>query len=172
MFFVNLVAKLVTILHSGKEPKHIAAGFALGSIIGLTPGMTLQNILVFCLVFLLNVNIPAALFGVALFSAFAFLLDPLFHEIGYYLLTQIEALVPFWTTLYNMPIAPLTRFYNTVVIGSLVISLLTFLPIYFGFKRFVLCYRAHWAEKVEKWHVMKVIKGSNLIQNINKIRFQ
>lgn len=33
MLFVNLVAKLVKILHSGKEPRHIAAGFALGAMI-------------------------------------------------------------------------------------------------------------------------------------------
>jgi len=136
------------------------------------PGMTIQSIVVFCLILLLNVNIPAAFFGVALFSAFAFFLDPLFHELGYYLLTQIKGLIPLWTALYNMPIAPLTRFNNTVVMGSLVTSLVMFLPIYFGFKRLVLYYRAHWAEKVERWHVMKVIKGSTLIQNLSKLRFQ
>lgn len=172
MFFLNLIAKFISILHSGKEPRHLAAGFALGSIIGLTPMMSLHNVFVCILILLLNVNIPSAMFGLALFSAFAYLLDPLFHEVGYFLLTQVAWLTPYWTTLYNIPIAPLTRFYNTVVMGSLATSIVTLIPTYFGFKRLVVFYRSHWAEKVEQWHVMKVIKGSNLIQNLGRIRFQ
>lgn len=172
MFFVNLVAKFIAILHSGKEPRHLAVGFALGSIIGLTPTMSLHNLLVFVLILLFNVNIPSALFGIALFGAFAYLLDPLFHEVGYFLLAQVQILTPLWTTLYNIPIAPLTRFYNTVVMGSLASSMVTFFPVYFGFKRLVVFYREHWAEKVEQWHVMKFIKGSSLAQNLARIRFQ
>lgn len=120
---LNFLIKLVSILHSGKEPRHLAGGFALGTILGLTPLLSLQNALVICLILLLDVSISGALFGMALFAAFAYLLDPLFNQLGYFLLVNVEFLRPFWAYLYNVPIAPLTKFYNTVVLGSLVSAL-------------------------------------------------
>ena len=170
MFWFNFLAKLISILHSGDDPRQIASGFALGSIIGLTPFLSLHNLVVFGLIFLLNVSISAAFFGIFVFSAFAFLLDPQFHSLGYFLLVKLDALKPFWTFLYNIPIAPLTKFYNTVVLGSLVTSLITFWPVYFGFTKAVKLYRIHLAEKAERLKVMKIIKGSNLYQNYLKIK--
>jgi uncharacterized protein (TIGR03546 family) len=172
LFWFNFLTKLISILHSGEEPKHMAAGFALGSIIGLTPLMSLHNLLVFCLIILLNVSTSAATFGIFVFGLFAYLLDPTFHNIGYYLLVKVEFLHPFWTYLYNVPIAPLTKFYNTVVLGSLVSSLLLFLPIYFGFKKIVKLYQIHCATKVDQWKIMKVIKGSNIVQFYQKVRIK
>ena len=37
MFGLNVIFKLIKIFHSKEEPHHIALGFALGSIIRLTP---------------------------------------------------------------------------------------------------------------------------------------
>ncbi|MGE5581293.1 MAG: TIGR03546 family protein [Bacillota bacterium] len=171
MFYFNFLAKLISVLHSGEEPKHLAAGFALGSIIGLTPLNSLHNLIIFCLILLLNVSISAATFGIFVFSLFAYLLDPIFHNIGYFFLVKVEFLRPCWTYLYNIPIAPLTRFNNTVVLGSFVSSLVLLLPVYLGFKNLVLYYRIHYAEKVNQWKIMKIIKGSNLVQLYNKIKF-
>lgn len=171
MFWFNFLAKLISVLHSGDDPRYIAAGFALGSIIGITPFFSLHNLLIFCLIFLLDVSFSAATFGIFFFGLFAFFCDPIFHNIGYYFLVKVDALKPFWTYLYNVPIAPLTRFYNTVVLGSLITSLITFIPIYFGFKWFVRFYQDNLADKVEKWKVMKVIKGSGWYQTYQKIKW-
>ncbi len=172
MFWFNFLAKLIKVLHSGEEPKHLAAGFALGSIIGLTPLLSLHNLVIFCLIFLLDVSIPAATFSICVFSLFAYLLDPVFHNIGYFLLVKVEMLRPFWTYLYNIPIAPLTKFYNTVVMGSLVSSLVLFLPVYFGFKELVKQYQKHLAAKINQWKIVKVIKGSSIVQLYQKIKFK
>lgn len=174
MFWFNLFAKIINLLHSDDSPRSIAGGFALGAIIGLTPLMSLHNLFVFCLVLLINVSIPAACFGIFLCSGFAYLLDPVFHKIGYYLLVNVAFLKPFWTYLYNIPVAPLLRLNNTVVLGSLVTALLAFIPNYFGFKQVVCLYRLHLKEKVEQLKVIQFLKArsqaSTLYQTYMKIR--
>jgi len=170
MFWLNFVSKLIGILHSGKDPRHLAAGFALGSIIGLTPFNSLHNVLVFLLILLLNVNISAAFFGIFVFSGFAFIFDPQFHSLGYFILVKMDYLKPCWTYLYNIPLAPLSRFYNTVVLGSLIVSLVLFFPIYFGFKHGVILYQRNLADKVNRLKIVQIIQGSNLFQLYNKIK--
>ena len=50
-------------------------------------------------------------------------------------------LVLLCTTLYNLPLLPLTRFYNSVVMGAGVISLLLAPLVFFGSKRLIVMYR-------------------------------
>ncbi len=83
---------------------------------------------------------------------------------------NVDALQSFWTSLYNAPIAPLTRFNNTVVMGSFVCALLLFLPVYIGMKRFVVAYRTTVGARVEKWKMYQVMKRSSLVQWYQKIR--
>lgn len=172
MFWLNFIFKLIKTLHSGDEPRHIASGFALGSIIGLTPFLSLHNLLVFIIILTLNVSIPAAFFGIFFFGCFSYLLDAQFHDLGYFLLVKVEFLKPIWTYLYNIPIAPLTKFYNTVVLGSLTVSLLAFFPVYWGFKQTVQFYQANLAAKVDKLKIMKLLQGNNLYQMYQKIKLQ
>lgn len=170
MFWLNLFIKIVKVLHSDESPRALAFGFALGSIIGLTPLLSAHNGIIFILILVLNVSVSAALFGVFLFSAFAYFFDPLFHSFGYYCLVNLEFLKPLWTFLYNIPVAPLFRFNNTVVLGSLIASLITFLPVYFGFQKAVNWYKLHLREKVEQFKIMKMIKANGIYQLYQKIR--
>lgn len=172
MFGLNLIFKLIKLFHSKAEPHHIALGFALGSIIGLTPFWSLQNLLVFILILLLEVSIPAAFFGIFFFSCFAYLCDPFFHHLGYFLLVEVEFLKPVWTYLYNIPVAPLTRFYNTVVLGSLVSALVAFFPVYLGFRQVVKLYRAKVAEKANRLRIVQILKANRIFQMYQKVKMQ
>ena len=120
---VKLLQSLVKALHSEGTPGQLAAGIALGSILGLTPLVSLHNAVIFALIVMLNVSFAGALLGWALFIPVGFLLDPLFDHIGHVLLLHMPALTPLWTAMYNMPVVPLTNFNNTVTLGSLVVSL-------------------------------------------------
>lgn len=120
---VKLIQSLVRALHSEGTPGQLAAGIALGSILGLTPLVNIHNAVVFALLVLLNVSFAGGMLGWALFVPLGFMLDPLFHWIGRTLLLDVPSLTPVWTSLYNMPVAPLTNFNNTVVLGSLVFAL-------------------------------------------------
>jgi len=170
MFALKLLSKFIKVLHSAASPNQIAWGFALGTILGFTPLRSLHNVIDIILLIILNVNITSAMFSFALFSFFAWLLDPLFHTIGFYVLVDIPALKPLWTSLYNAPIAPFTGFNNTIVMGSFLFSLVLLVPNYLWFKWFVFRYRDSWNEKIKKWKITKILLGNKLVQFYFKIK--
>jgi uncharacterized protein (TIGR03546 family) len=170
MFWITIVRDFIKILREGQTPTQVAGGFALGSILGLSPMLTLQGIVVWLIILVLNVNLAASLLALSVFSLIAWLLDPLFHWVGYQVLANIEALQSTWTALYNAPVAPLTRFNNTVVMGSFISALVLFVPVYFGMKRFVVAYRASVGQKIAQWKVYRVLKQSSLVQWYEKLR--
>ena len=159
---VKLVQSLVKALHSEGTPGQLAAGIALGSILGLTPLVSLHNAVVFAAVVLLNVSFPGAMLGWALFVPVGFLLDPLFDAIGRRLLLDTPALTPLWTTLYNTPVVPLTNFNNTVTLGSLVFSVVVFLPLFIATRWAVTRYRATIGERVRQSQWYRAVTASKL----------
>jgi len=170
MFGIELLAKLIKILRSGASPNQIAAGFVIGMIIGLTPFWTLHNVILIVVLILLNINIATALYSFVLFSAVAYLADPLFHAFGYFLLVDVSSLKNLWTFLYNFPVIALSRYNNTVVAGSLAVSIILILPMFFVAKSGVKYYREHIDQKMEKWKIVKAIKGSKLYSVYEKIK--
>jgi uncharacterized protein (TIGR03546 family) len=170
MFGIEILAKLIRILRSAATPAQIASGFILGMIIGLTPLWSLHNLVIFILIVVLNVNIGMALFSFAIFSAFAYVLDPLFHQFGFFILVDLSNLRALWTTLYNYPIIPLSKFNNTVVMGSLVSSVLLLFPVYLYVKKGVIWYRENIDTRMQKWKIVKLVKGSKIYDIYQKIR--
>jgi uncharacterized protein (TIGR03546 family) len=170
MFWLQIIKNFISILRSGQTPRQIAAGFALGSMVGLMPFLTLQGVFLWLIILIFDVNLTAALLAGTLFTLIAYLFDPLFHALGYFFLTDISALQGLWTSLYNAPIAPLTRFNNTVVLGSLLCSIILFFPVYFGMRSFVLAYRAHLHTKIEKWKIYQVISKSSIVRWYDRVK--
>lgn len=170
MFWLKIIKDFLAILREGQTPRQVAAGFMLGSIVGFSPVVTLQGVLVWAVILLFDVNLGAVFLAFTLCSLGAYLLDPAFHWLGYQILTNIEPLRPLWTALYNAPVAPLTRFNNTVVMGSFIIALVLAFPIYLGFKHFVIAYRKTIGARVEKMKIYQVVKHSSLVQWYMKLR--
>lgn len=162
MLVLKLIQSLVKALHSDGTPGQVAAGIALGSILGLTPLLSLHNLLIVALIFLLNVSLPGAALGWALATPLGFALDPAFDAIGRWLLLDVSALTPLWTTLANMPVVPITDFNNSVVLGSLVSALALFAPIYFGGRWGVRRYRETLGERVKQSALYRAITASKL----------
>jgi uncharacterized protein (TIGR03546 family) len=170
MFWLQIIKSFIQILRAGQTPRQIAGGFALGTIVGLMPFSTLQGLLLWLVILVLDVNLSAAFLAVTLFSLVAYIFDPLFHTLGYFLLVDSSSLRALWTSLYNAPIAPLTRFNNTVVLGSFIAGFLLFLPVYFAMRRFVLAYRTHLHTRVEKMKIYRVISKSTLVKWYDRIK--
>jgi len=170
MFWLKFITNFIKILREGQTPAQVAGGFALGSILGLSPMLTLQGLLVWLIILILDVNLSSATFSLGLFALIAYIFDPIFHRLGYFLLVDIDGLKGLWTALYNAPIAPLTRFYNTVVIGSFVSSLILFVPIYFGMKKFVVVYRSTLGVRMRKMKIYQIIDRSSLVQWYKRMR--
>ena len=170
MFWLKLIRDILKIFRDGESPKQVALGFALGAIVGLSPSLNLQGLIVWLLILMLNVNLGAAVLGFTIFGLIAFIFDPLFHQFGYILLTKLEFLKGAYTYLYNAPVAPLSKFNNTVVIGSFVSALILFAPLYFGMKLFVVQYHKQIGEKVHKWKIYQVINKSAMVRWYVKVR--
>jgi uncharacterized protein (TIGR03546 family) len=170
MFWLKLVTNFIKILREGQTPAQVAGGFALGSILGLSPMLTLQGFLVWLIILVLDVNLSAATFSLGLFALIAYIFDPVFHRLGYFILVDIDSLKGLWTALYNAPIAPLTRFNNTIVMGSFISALILLTPMYFGTKKFVVAYRATLGVRMKKMKIYQIIDRSSLVQWYKRVR--
>lgn len=169
MILLKYLSKLIRILNDKTDPREIAGAVALGAMVGLLPGFKLLSLLIFLVIFLVNVNLSSALLAVVLFKPLGFILDPLAHHIGVLLLVKLTFLKPLWTFLYNIPLVPFTRFNNTVVLGSLVIGILLFIPLFLLTKKGIVKYREEWREKVNKLKIVQVLKASKLYNIYIKI---
>lgn len=158
---VKLIQSLFGALHSEGTPGQLAAGIALGSIIGLTPLVNIHNAIVFAAIVLLNVSFAGGMLGWALFVPIGFLLDPLFDWIGHGLLLA-PSLRGIWTSFYNTPIVPLTNFNNTIVLGSLVFALLLFVPLFFATRWAVARYRVTVGERVRQSRFYRAVIASKV----------
>jgi uncharacterized protein (TIGR03546 family) len=158
------------ILRNGASPAQIAGGFTLGMFLGFMPLLNLYSLFIFLVLLLLNVNLSMAVFGFTFFGLFSFLLDSVFHDIGYYLLVSVPALKAFWTTLYNIPLFPFTRFNNTVVLGSLISALILSIPLFLLTRMGVVAYREKLEPKIKRMKIVTAIQGTSLYQLYEKIR--
>ena len=164
---LKLIQSIIKTLHSAGTPGQVAAGMALGSALGLTPLMSLHNLVVFSLLVLLNVSFGGGMLGWMLFVPFGFLLDPVFDGIGLRLLTA-PGLRPLWTDLTNTPIVPYTNFNNTVVLGSFVGWLVLAVPIFFAARYGVEKYRATIGERVRQSRFYRAVTASQ-VYNLYKM---
>lgn len=162
MIWMRLVGWILRALREGPTPGQLAAGLALGMALGLIDGWPIQNWLLLLLILILSVNITMALAGAILGSLLGLLLDPLADLLGGWLLQDISALHWLWTALYNIPPWALTRFNNTVVLGSTVLALVL-MPIVFV--------AGAWAVRSYRERVLTRLKGMRWVQAIMGSRF-
>lgn len=158
---IKLLAKLLRVLNSETEPGQISLGLCFAMIAGLTPLLSLHNLFVLLLVFILRVNFSAFVLGLIFFTGVAYLLDPLFHLLGLAILTAgpLEGL---WTVLYQSAWWRLEHFNNSIVMGSLVFSVVLFIPVLALSNLLIRRYRQHVMAWIQKTKIMQIIKASKL----------
>jgi uncharacterized protein (TIGR03546 family) len=131
-------------------------------VLGLTPIFSLHNLVVLLIILLFRVNISAAIISWLVFSGIAYAVDPMSHRFGLFLLTGISGLQDLWTSLYNAPVVPYTRFNNTVLMGSLIISLIALYPMYLGSRIMLAEYRETVVQRLNRWRIVQIVKASSL----------
>lgn len=162
-FLLKQLFSLIRLLNSETGEQQISTGIALGFILGMTPAISIQTILVFICLFVFRIQIGMAFLSAFFFAFIAWILDPLFHAVGSFIL-QLPALQGFFTSLYNMPIIPFTRFNNTIVMGSGVIAILLSPFVYLIGKSLVIKYRVVVVERYQQTKLWKTIKATSLYQ--------
>lgn len=148
------------LLNSEKAPSQLAAGLAFGMLVGLTPFMSLHNLILFFVVCLFRVNLSMFFVSLGVFKLLAFLFDPFFDWFGYKLLVDFEGLRSFWILITSGAVWPFFKFNNTIVMGSLGTGLILWAPIFIGGIAAIKAYRAKWREQVLNSKFMKVLKAT------------
>lgn len=146
-------------LNSDTGHNQLAAGLACGVILGFAPFFSLQTLLIFTLVFFFRIQLGAAFLSAFFFKFVAFLIDPVADHLGRWFL-ELEALRPLFVSLYNMPIIPLTRFNDSIVMGSMLISIALAIPGYFVFKTIIVKYRVHIVQRFEQSKIWKAFTAT------------
>lgn len=169
MFFLKTLKQIIVMFQTDISPNQIAWGAALGCILGLVPNM-MMKIVLFIVIMLFRVNITAALLSCTLYAILSFALDPLFDVIGFYVL-NISMFDSFYTWLYNLPIVPFTHFNNSVVMGSIIVGLILFVPNGILAKKVLVYYRTHLRDKVSKWKIVKILSATiNTTKVVNLVK--
>jgi len=97
------------------------------------------------------------------FKFFVFILDPAFDAIGFWVL-NLPSLQSLFTSLFNMPIVPFTRFNNTIVMGSGVLAILLSPFVYIGSLYIVKQYRVQVVARYQQTKFWKAVKATSLYQ--------
>lgn len=161
MLILQFLQQLFKALNSEGTPGQVGLGMAIGLCFGLTPLVSLHNLVVLAIAMLSTVSMPGVFLGWAIATPLGFALDPLFDRLGMALLMQ-DALAPFFTWVVNTPVVALSRLNNSIVLGSLVVWLALLIPMFFVFRVLVARYRADVYAHVQKWKVVQVVKGSRM----------
>lgn len=154
---------LFKLLNSDKGAKSIAAGISLGMILGFTPAFSLQTLLVILILFFFRVQIGAAFLAAFFFKIPAWLLDPVFDQAGQIML-ELPSLQPVYTSLFQMPIVPFTRFNNSIVMGSGVIALMLAPFMYFAALKGIEKYRTQFVARFEQSKLWKAWSATSFYQ--------
>ena len=165
---IKIVANVLKILNSETDSSQISLALCLAMFPGFTPFISVHNFVVLFLVLILRVNLSAFLLATAAFSVLAYLLDPLFHWIGLAFLTA-DSLQGFWTILYNSSFWKLTRFNNSVLLGSFIFSVLCFYPLYRLANLAIERYRADLLDWVRKSRVMHAFTASKFYSTYQSV---
>jgi uncharacterized protein (TIGR03546 family) len=164
---IKAIAKLIVALNGNAQKSQVAAGFAWGLLLGLVPAGNFFWIVLFVISFFFKHNHASKVLVMAIIKLFMPLLSSLTDALGWEIL-HIEALQPLFTTLYNMPFVPFTRFYNTLVAGGLVSGIVLWLPVFFLILVLVPLYRNTITPKIRNAKIFRIIAKNPLVGAISK----
>ena len=123
------VRRIIQVLLAHDASNQIAAGFALGMVLGLVPKGNLIAVSLFVLLFSLRVNAGIGLVAALAVSWVGPALDPFADKLGAFVLSA-RSLQSTYAALFQLPLGPWFDFNNTAVVGSLAIGLWATYPVY------------------------------------------
>ena len=126
---ITWFAKVFVAINSNKKTSQVALAISFAFLLALIPKANLFWISLFTLTFFLKINQAVEMVFLAVFSMFLDFLDIFLDKIGFAILT-VPTLGDFFTKLFNTPFFFLTKYYNSLVMGGLLVGLVMFVPIY------------------------------------------
>lgn len=166
---MNVIVKLFSILHSNASPGQITAGFTLGVLLGFSPMLSLQAVVLLFLLCCFRINIPAFSLAWVISCIIALPLQGIAINIGEQLLSQ-PSIQPLWQAMYDITLLRLTFFNHTKVLGELVFAILC-LPVLAPACYFIVTnYRNHIYQWLSRQPIVSALKAMRLFQLFNQSR--
>ena len=159
---IKPIAKLIVALNGNLKKSQIAAGFSWGLLLGLIPAGNAFWIILFVISFFFKHHHASKLLVLAILKLLSAAVAPLMDMAGWELL-HIEALQSLFTSLYNMPFVPWTKFNNTLVAGGLVSGIVLWLPVFFLISLLVPLYRGKVVPRIRSSKILAAVKKLPLI---------
>jgi uncharacterized protein (TIGR03546 family) len=122
-------------LLKGTAPEQLAAGFALGMLIGLVPKGNLIALSLCVLLFSLRCNKGLGIVAAIAFSFVGAWTDPFAHKLGLIVLS-VDSLQPTYASVLSLPLGPWIGFHNTVTTGSFLLGVYFAYPVYWIARQF------------------------------------
>jgi len=154
---IKQITNIIKALNSDKKPEELALAASHGLLAAYLSAEPINFFLVLVLLAFLSANVSFFFLCAAVFKILALLTDPLADLIGYAVL-KLEVLKGLFTIMNNTPFIPLTGFNNTVVMGSFILAIVLFIPVYFGALKFIAFYRTKLQASVNKLKVVQAFK--------------
>jgi uncharacterized protein (TIGR03546 family) len=161
------IARLIVALNANTRPGEIAAGAAFGLLLALVPGGNLLWSVLFIPTFFLKINMAMELLLLGLLRLAAPLADPGLDAVGYAVLS-LAGLRGFFIAVQGLPLAPWTRFNDTVVMGGFLAGLLLWAPVFLLVRLLVTLYRRRLREKIAESKLAKAVSHIPLLSAIGK----
>ena len=162
-YIISQIISLIKLLHSENGSKQIAAGLTLGLLLGLSPLISLQGLIIIILLLILRVQIGAAFAMAAVTKVLSIMMVAPLALVGEKVLS-LNQLKPLFTLLYNLPLFPYTNFNHSVVMGGLVISIILGPALFLVFQFLINKYQVAAVEKIRNTKLWRAIQASTLYQ--------
>jgi uncharacterized protein (TIGR03546 family) len=168
---LKAIGKLIVALNGNIKKSQIAAGLAWGVLLGCIPGGSIFGIVLFLVSFFFSHHHWSKIFLMVILK----LLSPFFiywvDFIGWEIL-HFDAFLPFFTSMYNMPFVPFTKFNNTLVMGGLALGVVLWLPSFLIFLALIPLYRNYIAVKIRNSKIVKALAKSPFLKIIDTVFFK
>lgn len=160
-WLISPLRRVAAVLLANDSDRQIAAGAALGVLLGLSLPWTLIALAATLALLSLRVN-RAAGFGVAsLVAAATPWIDPFTHVLGQRVLTA-PSLQETFADLYDAPLGPWIGFHNTVGCGSLLLGIYLAYPVYLAVRTASGRLRPTAVRLLLRYRVARILLGADL----------
>lgn len=159
------ISRFFAAINGYQRPGELAAGAACGVVLGVLPGGNASWWILFILFALVKINKGAMILVMLLCMWLASGLDPLLHNLGYEILT-LESLNPLFSRMASMPLVPLTRFNNTLVMGGLAAAIPLWIISYGVFRMVVKLYRSYVRDTIIRPRLLPWIKRVPVLRHL------
>jgi len=166
MFILRALRLLVGALTAESSHRQIAAGIALGMLIGLVPKGNLLALGLLTAVSACRISLPAVFFSTFLFSWAGLLIEPWTASLGRWVLTQ-PSLQDSFVWLYHQPLLPWTNFNNTLVMGSFLAGAVLCYPFYCAVYPLVQKWEPPLTARVRRYGIAKWLFGAEWAERVH-----